>query len=109
MRSSASVRTTEYNSEEGPTMTTRLIEVDVLKGDGCASVGSSIKEQLGTPYNRFVAGLEIWVEIKCNQDNDTMRQAYDAVVELQREFMQKSHKNIVDVVKHYENKFANDR
>ena len=50
-------------------------DTHLLEGNKLAKVGGSCFYRRGRDYNKYVLGMESWVELTCNQDDTTIMKA----------------------------------
>lgn len=62
---------------------TEFVATDILLGDGNAEVGRGISMRMaGGDFNAIVLGTTAEVKIRCNQDDDTIQQAFNTCIKL---------------------------
>ena len=71
---------------------------DLLIGDGKARVKSSAYFRQGIDYNSLVFGIEVGVELTCNQDDKTINRALKIATHIAKKEVDRNEKLFDDVL-----------
>lgn len=74
----------------------------LLLGDNNAKVGTSMTYRKGTDYNSFVVSVSSWVELSCNQDDETVGRAQKLATTLAAKEIGRNEGRIDALIEEYE-------